>query len=81
MIFPILMGILSPMIPFLMNPYSSLVRLIHGMEIFFSISKSNAFNLAFHVMNDVLLDTIQNYTLSLATPCTAMALILSYDIA
>ena len=75
-----MMKILSPVILFPMNPCSSLVRLIHGMEIFFSISKPNTFSLSFHVMNDVALDTIQSDTLSLETPCTTMELILSYTI-
>jgi hypothetical protein len=69
-IFPILMRILSPVILFLMNPCSSLVRLILGMEIFFSISKPNAFSL------DISRDErrrirhhSQSTTLSLVTLC------------
>jgi hypothetical protein len=71
---------MSPMIPFTMNQCSSLVHPIHGFNTLFSVSKPNAFNLKFHLMNDVALDTIQSDTLSLVTRCTIVALILSYDI-
>jgi hypothetical protein len=36
---------------------------IHGMDIFFSISKPNTFILTFHVMNDIALESIPNSTL------------------
>jgi hypothetical protein len=71
----------DPMIPFMKIPCSLLVCLILGMDIFFSISKTNAFSLSFHMMNDIASDTTQNDTLSFATPYTTMELILSYDIA
>jgi hypothetical protein len=74
------MRILILVILFMMNQCSSLVCLMHGMDILFPTSKPNAFIMVFHVMNDITLDTIQSTTLSLETPCTIMTLILFYDI-
>jgi hypothetical protein len=42
--------------------------------------QTQRFSLEFHVMNDVILETIRRATLSLATPCTIVELILSYNI-
>jgi len=42
--------------------------------------QTQRFSLEFHVMNDIILETIRRDTLSLATPCTIVELILSYNI-
>jgi hypothetical protein len=74
------MRTLSPVIPFQMSHCSSLVRLTHGMETFFYISRPNTSSQVFRVTNDVVLDTIQSTTLLLVTLYIVEVLTLSSDV-